>query len=72
MPPDTWAGELGEYMFLIKAADDRFIFVFGTLTDAMVSGNVETLSEAQALANRFHWLVNNVTPEQFDALISKL
>lgn len=71
--PDTWAAESEDHVFLIKmVTDDDFVFVFGTLDSASVSGNTLTLSDAQAIANRYHWLVNNVTAERLDALVNKL
>ena len=71
--PDTWAAESTDHVFLIKQLrDDEYIFVIGTVTDAEISGHAESLSGAQAIANRYLWTVNNVTPDQFKALIDKL
>ena len=71
--PDTWAAESEDYIFLIKSVnDDEFVFVFGTLDDAAVTGSDSTLTGAQAIANRYLWLVNNVTPDQLESLINKL
>ena len=75
--PDTWAAEADDFIFLIKGlemdtedlSDASFAYVFGTSESADVSGTVNSLSEAQAIANRYLWLVNNVTPERLDALI---
>ena len=72
-PPDTWAGEAGEHLFLIKSLDDAsFYYVFGTVDEVMITGEADELSHAQAIANRWAWLVNNVTPDQVVALLSKL
>jgi hypothetical protein len=72
-PPDTWAAELDEHMFLIKYVEEgEYVYVFGTLHEPVLSGHVVTLSEAQAIANRYVWLVNNVTGDNLEALINKL
>ena len=70
--PDTWAAESADLVFLIKKTDDKFVFVIGTLEEATVTGAVDTLSDAQAIANRYSWIVNNVTPDHLNALINKL
>ncbi len=71
--PDTWAAESDDYVFLIKmVTDTEYVFVFGTLDDAALTGGVDTLTSAQAIANRYLWLVNNVTGERLAALINKL
>ena len=71
--PDTWAGEDDIYLFIIKKVeDDSYAYVFGTESDVMVSGVSADLSEAQAIANRWSWLVNNVTPDRVGALLFKL
>ena len=68
-----WVGELLEHLFIIKEVEDgSFTYVFGTEAEVSMSGNVNNLSDAQALANRWHWLVNNVTPDRLSALIFKL
>ena len=71
--PDTWAAELDEHVFLIKELrEGAFIFVFGTSVDAQLSGEAQTLSHAQALANRYLWIVNNCTPDQLPRMMDML
>ncbi len=71
--PDTWAAESEDHIFLIKmVTDDEYVFVFGTLDDAAVTGSSRSLTGAQAIANRYQWLVNNVTGDRLTALINKL
>ena len=71
--PDTWAGEQGEHLFIIKSlASDQYYYVFGTSEEVMVTGDAGTLSDAQAIANRWGWIVNNVTPERVGKLLFKM
>ena len=71
-PPDTWASEVGDQLLLIKLVEEAYVFVFGTTKEPLFSGSADTLSDAQAIANRYRWLVNNVTPERLDSLVNKL
>ena len=64
-PPDTWAGESEQYLFLIKELPEGgFYYVFGTSEDVLHTGSSESLPSATAIANRWAWIVNNVTPDQ--------
>jgi len=73
-PPDTWALECNNYLALIKHLEDEsgFAYVIGSLDEPVALGVADTLSDAQAKARRWCWLVNNVTIEQATALIYKL
>jgi len=71
--PDTWAAERSDHVFLIKLLrEGQYIYVFGTSIDAQLSGESGSLSHAQALANRYLFIVNNCTPNQLDHMIDKL
>ena len=72
-PPDTWAGECQEHVFLIKELPDGgFYYVFGTSDDVLHTGGWLDLRNAQAIANRWTWIVNNLTPDQQARVIAKL
>lgn len=73
-PPDTWAMECDKWLTLIKQLEDGhgFAYVIGSLKDPIASGVTDSLTDAQAKAHRWCWLVNNVTQSRAEALISKL
>lgn len=73
-PPDTWALECDQWLALVKQLDDDhgFAYVIGSLKDPIASGVTDSLTDAQAKARRWCWLVNNVTLEEAQALIYKL
>ena len=53
-------------MILIKRLQSRkgWAYVVGTLEDAKLTGTVSELTEAKAIAIRYCWAVNNITPER--------
>ena len=73
-PPDTGALECDQWLALVKQLDDDhgFAYVIGSLKDPIASGVTDSLTDAQAKARRWCWLVNNVTLEEAQALIYKL
>ncbi len=72
-PPDTWSFECDSFIGLIKQIeDDHFVYVVGDVADAHFNGTVNNLSDAQAIIQRWCWLVKNVTPTEAEALINKL
>ena len=71
--PDTWAGESGDHLFLIKELDDgTFYYVIGTTNDVILTGGVDALTSAQAISNRFAWVVNNCTDDERARILTLL
>ena len=67
--PDTYTMQDGDMLGLVKELTaSEFVFVVGTLNDALCSGKRDTLQDAKAACVRYIWTVKNLTLEQADRL----
>ena len=68
--PEIQSAEYGDLLLLVRYLEpnDQWVYVVGSITDALLSGVTDSESDAKARAIRYCWAVNNMTPDRHKAL----